>query len=86
MKLSEMQKDMKIKHSVSSVPPTAMYRRTFFRKKALHGRTNSFGQIYGEMFYIGINNKTMEGEKSMVKSFQRLSQVSFPLIDPDLSY
>ena len=56
----------------------------FFRKKALHGGTNFFGQIYGGTFYMGTNDQIMQGEKLMVKRFQRLGQVSFPLSDPDL--
>ena len=75
---------MKIKHSVSSAP--AEYGETFCRQKALHGRANFFGQIYGGMFYIGTNDQIMQGGKLMVQRFQRLSQVSFSLIDPDLSY
>ena len=38
-----MEKDMKIKHSVSS-PPTK-YGETFFVKKLLHGGENFLGQI-----------------------------------------
>ena len=83
MKLLEMGKDMKIKHSVSS--PPAKYGECF-RKKALLGRIHFLGQIYGRMFYMGTNDQIMQGGKLMVKRFQRLSQVSFPLIDPDQSY
>ena len=32
------------------------------------------------------NDQIMQGEKLMVKMFQRPSQVSFPLIDVDLYY
>ena len=32
------------------------------------------------------NDQIMQGGKLMVKRFQRSSQVSFPLIDPDLGY
>ena len=74
---------MKIKHSVSS--PPAKYGECF-RKKALLGRIHFLGQIYGRMFYMGTNDQIMQGGKLMVKRFQRLSQVSFPLIDPDLGY
>ena len=38
------------------------------------------------MFYMGTNDQIMQGEKLMVKMFQRPSQVSFPLIDADLYY
>ena len=79
-----MGKDMKIKHSVSS--PPAKYGETFCREKALHGGANFFGKIYGGMFYMGTNDQIMQGGKLMVLRFQRLSQVSFSLIDPDLSY
>ena len=58
MKHLEMGKDMKIKHSVSS--PPAEYGETFCRQKALHGRANFFGQIYGGMFYIGTNDQIMQ--------------------------
>ena len=78
-----MGKDMKIKHSVSSRP--AKYGECF-RKKALLGRIHFLGQIYGRMFYMGTNDQIMQGGKLMVKRFQRSSQVSFPLIDPDLGY
>ena len=74
---------MKIKHSVSS--PPAKYGECF-RKKALLGRIHFLGQIYGRMFYMGTNDQIMQGGKLMVKRFQRSSQVSFPLIDPDLGY
>ena len=33
--------------------------------------------IFGEMFYMGTNDQIMQGEKLMVKRFQRSSQVSF---------
>ena len=78
-----MGKDMKIKHSVSS--PPAKYGECF-RKKALLGRIHFLGQIYGRMFYMGTNDQIMQGGKLMVKRYQRSSQVSFPLIGPDLGY
>ena len=58
----------------------------FFRKKALHGGTNVFGQIYGGIFYMETNDQIMQMGKLIVKRFQRPSQVSFSLIDPDLCY
>ena len=70
---------------MSPLPPTK-YGGTFFAKKALHGGTNVFAQIYGEMFHVGTNDQIMQRGELMVKRFQRPSQVSFPLIDPDLSY
>ena len=36
--------------------------RNFFRKKALHGGTNLFGQIYRWMFYMGTNDQIVQGE------------------------
>ena len=71
MKVLEMGKDMKIKHSVSSSP--TKYGGTFFSKKALHLGTNFFGQIYGRMSYVGTNDQIMQGGKLMVKRFQRSS-------------
>ena len=66
------------------------YGGTFFPKKALHGGTNIFEQIFlgggGGMFYMGTNDQSMQGEKLVVKRFQRSSQVSFPLTDLDLGY
>ena len=47
MKLLEMGKDMKIKHSDNKVWGN------FFRKKALHEGTNFFLQIYRGLFYMG---------------------------------
>ena len=33
---------------------------------------------------MGTNDQIMQGGKVMVQRFERLSQVSFPLSDPDL--
>ena len=74
---------MKKKRSVSS-PPYKIW-GNFFHEKALLGGTNFWGQIYGGMFYMWTNDQ-MQGGKLPVKRFQRSSQVSFPLIDPDLGY
>ena len=84
MKLLEMGKDVKIKHSVSSAPYKLC--RNFFRKKVWHEGTNFFGQVYVGMFYMGTNDQIMQGEKLIVKRFQRPSQVSFRLIHPGLGY
>ena len=65
-----MGKDLKIKHSVSS---SNKIWENFFRRKALHGGTNFFGQISERMFYMGTNNQI----KLIVKRFQRSSQVNF---------
>ena len=83
MKLSEKGKYMKIKHSVSCSP--TKYGELFLWKSFALG-TNLFRQIYGGIFYMGTNDQIMQGRKLMVKRFQSSSQVSFPLIDPDLSY
>ena len=48
MKLLEMGKDIKIKHSVSSPPPPTKSGGTFFAKKTLHEGTSVF---YGEMLW-----------------------------------
>ena len=48
--------------------------------------TNVLGVNYGGMFYTGTNDQIMQAGKLMVKRFQRSSQVSFPLTDPDLGY
>ena len=84
MKFLEMLKDMKIKHSASTSPYKVW--RNFFCKKVLHGETNFFGQIYGGMFYMWTNDQIIQGGKLMVKRLQKSSQVTFPLIDPDLGY
>ena len=66
MKLLEMGKDMKIKHSVAS--PKSMGR--VFLKKALHGGANSFGQIYGGIFYMETNDQVMQSRrKSFTSAF-----------------
>ena len=59
MEILEMGKDMEIRFSVSS-PPTK-YGGNFSLKKALYRRTNLFGQIYEEMFYMGNNDQILQG-------------------------
>ena len=63
MKLLEMGKDMKIKHSISSTPqpPSPTTYGGLFSQKALHEATNFLGQIYGGMFYIGTNDQIIQG-------------------------
>ena len=39
----------------------------FFLKKALHEETHLFRQTYGGMFYIGTNDKIMQGEEKFQK-------------------
>ena len=75
---------MKIKHSVSC--PSYKVWENFFWKKALHGGTNVFAQIYSGMFYMGTNDQIKQVGEIMVKRFQRSSQVTLPLNDPDLGY
>ena len=57
MKLLEMGKDIKIKQCLLS-PLQGM--GELFCKKALHGRTNFFRQMYGRMFYMGTNDHIMQ--------------------------
>ena len=59
LKLLEMGKDTKIKHSVSSAPPKVW--RDFFLKKALKEGTNFFGQTCWGMFYMRTNDQIMQG-------------------------
>ena len=56
---------MKINYSVSSPTPNPKVWRNSFLKKSLHGGKNFLGEIYGGMFYMGINNRliTQGGEK-----------------------
>ena len=68
----------KIKHSVSS-PPYKVW-GNFFHKKAWHGVKHFFGQIFWRTFYKGTNDQVMyggNGEKLMVKRFQKSIQVIF---------
>ena len=61
MKLLEMGRDMKIKHSVSS--PICKVWENFFRKKALHRETNGFGQTYrGKYFTWGAITRSCKRE------------------------
>ena len=59
LELFEMEKYVKINHSVSS----ASYKvwGSFFRRKALHGGTNFLGQIYRGVLYMGTNDLIMQG-------------------------
>ena len=85
MKLLEMGNDMKIKHSVSSLSYNVW--GNFFRKKALHGGTNVCGKFMGECFiWRQMVRSCKGGGELMVKRFQKLSQVTLPLIDHDLGY
>ena len=84
MKLLEMGKDMKIKHSVYS-PPCKVWGNLFL-KKTLNEGTNVFEQICGGMFYMRTNDQIIQWGTLMVKRFQRSSQVSFRRTDPNLGY
>ena len=50
---------MKTQYSVSS-PPYKVWGK-FFHKKALHGGTNCYGEIYAGMIYTGTNDQIMHG-------------------------
>ena len=85
MKLLEMGKDLKINHSFSSLH----LGKLFFAKRLCIGEQRFWSKFMGGgggLFYTGTNDQIMEGGKLMVKRFQRSSQVSFPLIYPDLGY
>ena len=80
-----MEKDIKIKNSVSSTPYKIW--ENYFRKKALHGLTNVFRQIYGGMFYMEANDQIMQVEKLMLKRFQsRVKLIFLSLTLPEMSY
>ena len=63
MKLLEMGKYMKIKHSVFSHPYKVW--GNIFRKKSLHGGTNVFGKIYGGGVNMGTNDQIMQGSEKL---------------------
>ena len=77
-------KGMKIKNSISS-PPTK-HEETFFVKNLCMTEQTFWGQMYRGMFYMGTNDQILQGGELMVKRFQRSSQLSFRLIEPDLGY
>ena len=52
MKLLEMGKNMKIKHSISSSSSSKVWGNVVL-EKALHGGTNLFGKIYGGIVLHG---------------------------------
>ena len=59
----------------------------FFLKELCTGEQTFLRKFMGGgMFYMGTNDQSMQGEKLVVKRFQRSSQVSFPLTDLDLGY
>ena len=68
MKLLEMGKDMKVKHSISNISPKVW--GTFFLKKLWKGEKNIFGQICGGLFYMDCNDQIMQGwRKSFTDAF-----------------
>ena len=77
-----MGKDLKIKHSVSS----SSYKvwGNFFHKKALHGGTNFFWQIFGGIFYMGTNDQIMQGGSYWLKGLNVWFKLVFPIIYLDL--
>ena len=64
----------------------AKYGETFSVKKLCMGEQTFSGQIYGRIFYTWNNDQIRQGWMLIDERFQRLSQVSFPLIDPDQGY
>ena len=81
-----MGKDIKVPSP--SPPPTRKHikcGRTFFAKKLCMGSKLFWANLWG-VFYMGTNDQILQGGKLMVQRFQRPSQVSFPVIDPDLAY
>ena len=49
-------------------PPPRKVWGNFFRKKALHGGTNFWGEIHKGMFHMGTNDQIIQGgEKLRVK-------------------
>ena len=66
MKLLEMAKDMKIKHSVSFSQKTNVWEDFFLLKRLFMGEQTFWGKFMGGLFYIGSNDQMLQGEK---KSF-----------------
>ena len=78
MKLLEMVKNKKIKHSVSSTLKGAG--GLFSLKNVFHERTNFFVQIYGKLLYMVSNDQTMQGGRRIfTKAFSgNLDREIFP--------
>ena len=57
----------------------------FSQKSFAWGKKRFWANLW-EMFYMGTNDQIMQGGKLMIERFQRPSQFSLPLIDPDLGY
>ena len=83
MKLLEMGRDMKVKHSVSS--PPAKYGRTFFAKKLSIGKQTFLVKLIEENILHGEQLSDHAREKLMVKRFQRPIKLDFlSLTQPEL--
>ena len=83
-KLLKIGKDMKIKHSVSS-PPLQSIGELFSQKSFAWGNKHFGANLLG-CFTWGIMIRSCKGGRLMVKRFQKLSRVIFPIIDLDLGY
>ena len=80
-----MEKDLRIKHSVSSVPYKVW--EYFFHRKVLHEKTNFFlVGFFGRCFSWGLMIRSCKGGSSWLRSFKGRVKLVFPFIDPDLSY
>ena len=71
MKILEMGKDMKIKHSVSS-PPCKVWGNVFAKKLCM-GEQVFLGKFMGGMFYMGTNDQIIQGASQWLTRFQRSS-------------
>ena len=63
MKLLEMAKDMKIKHSVSFSQKTNVWEDFFLLKRLFMGEQTFLGKFMGGLFYMGSNDQILQGEK-----------------------
>ena len=68
MKLLEMEKDMKIKHSVSS-PPTR-YGGTFLAKKFCMGEQTFLSKFMGGCFTWGLMIRSCKGKYKWLRGFK----------------
>ena len=71
MKLSEMRKDMKIKHSVSSVPPPLQcIGELFFVKKLCMGEQTLLGKFMGRCFTLELIIRPWKGRSQWLRAFK----------------
>ena len=87
----EMEKELKIKKSVSSPPspPTKYWGTdggTVFIKKLCMGEQTFLGKYFGGCFAWGIMIRSCKGELMVNKRFQRSIPDSFSSYWPDLGY